>query len=322
MLLILVAPETRGVFRIPGSVRVVNELYDFYSAQGDEASITGTIRSPNLPVHIKSGVHDVASAFKKLLAGLPGGILGHLSVFDALVAIHSQLHGDPEFNRTKRSKVRARLMALVVGTIKSQLRRELVCAVFGLLCLVGRSAEVAPREDGQGRPLPTSDLMGYSALGIIFGPLLLGDCIDSYSMALADPTTGLVVLPLTPPKSRNSRRRKSSISESQQSKPLNVDKILVANDIAEMLITHWRDVVKHMKSLDLMRRHSMADQISEAQGVFRRPSGDSLLFGARASALDRYPPSHRLSRGTGSPVSYSGAVSPKSEDSRRCNHRS
>ncbi len=86
----------------------------------------GTVRSPSLPQHISVGVHDVASTFKRLLAGLPGGILGHLYLFDAFVAINSQLHGDAEFNRTKRSKLRARLIALAIGSLRSQLRRELI----------------------------------------------------------------------------------------------------------------------------------------------------------------------------------------------------
>lgn len=107
--------------------------------------IAGTIRCPTLPEHIRCDVHDVASAFKKFLSGLPGGILGSLKLLDAFVSIHSQLHGDPELMRTKQSKVRARLIALAIATLKSQYRRELICAVFGLLCMIGRVAETARR---------------------------------------------------------------------------------------------------------------------------------------------------------------------------------
>lgn len=170
---------TRGVFRIPGSVRVVSSLFDHYchrDSKGDD--IAGTVRCANLPLHITYSVHDIASTFKRLLSVLPGGILGSLALFDALVAIHSQLNGEPEFPRTKQTKVRARLIALAVGTIKSQFRRELVCAVIGLLSLIGRVAEVTPREDVDGRPLPTADLMGYRALGIIFRPLFVGELLD------------------------------------------------------------------------------------------------------------------------------------------------
>lgn len=250
-----IAADTRGVFRIPGSVRVVSALYDYYCAEGNVDDITSTIRCPNLPQHIKATTHDVASTFKRLLSGLPGGILGSLPLLDALVAIHSQLKGDPEVTKTKQTKLRARLIALAIGSVKSQFRRELICAVFGLLCLIGRAAETAPREDEHGRPLPTADLMGYSALGIVFGPLLVSDLLNSYTMRLAHPSVGLVLFPVTPPNTRRERRksRVPSGEEGGQSGLLTVDKIHVANGITEMLITHWRDVVKHMRSLDILR---------------------------------------------------------------------
>ncbi|KAJ4413645.1 hypothetical protein N0V82_008423 [Gnomoniopsis sp. IMI 355080] len=249
----MVTPETRGVFRIPGSIRVVNELYEFYCA-GPSADVASTVRSPNLPVHINAGIHDIASCFKKFLSGLPGGILGSLSLFDAMIAINSQLYGDPEFSRTKQSKIRARLIALAIGTLRSQFRRELICAVFGLLCLLGRAAETAPREDECGRPLPTSDLMGYNALGIVFGPLLVGDMLGSYAVKLADPSSGLFIVPRSPSSSSKSQKGKKKAKEATEDpgQPpfLDVDKIHVANNITEMLITNWRDVVRQMRSLD------------------------------------------------------------------------
>lgn len=255
-LTVLTGTNTRGIFHIPGSTKTIQRIYDYYCpASQDEADkIDGTVSSPNLPPHLEASVHDVAGTFKRFLAGLPGGILGSLSLFDALVAIHSQLIPEPEFTRTKQSKLRARLLALAIGTLKSQYRRELICAVFGLLCLIGRTAERAPREDEQGRPLPTSDLMGYRALGQVFGSLLVGDLLDLYSMRLAHPDSGLILLPLSP--TRRKVRRKSKASEEGFPTDLEVDKISVANDIAEMLITHWRDVVKHIKNLEGLRRQN------------------------------------------------------------------
>ncbi|KAK6951811.1 hypothetical protein Daesc_006336 [Daldinia eschscholtzii] len=250
--------DTRGIFRVPGSARVVGILYDYYcpdrDARGADA-ISITTRCPNLPSHIKCSAHDIASAFKRFIAGLPGGILGSLSLFDALVAIHSQLHADPELTKTRETKLRARLIALAIGTVRSQYQRELICAVFGLLCLVGRAAENAPREDENGRPLPTADLMGYNALSIVFGPLLINGLIDSYSMNLADPAAGLVLLPVSAPKSRKERRKhRKSKSRTEDAPSLyTVDKIHVANSITEMLIVHWREVVQQMRSLGVLK---------------------------------------------------------------------
>ncbi|KAK4242295.1 hypothetical protein C8A03DRAFT_11509 [Achaetomium macrosporum] len=188
-------------------VQHVNALYSHYCADGDADEISSTICSPNLPSHIKAGTHDVASTFKRLLSGLPGGILGSVALFDALAAIHGQLDGEAELTRTKQTKVRARLIALAIGTVKSPLRRDLICAVFGLLCLIGRTAEKAPREDGHGRPLRTSDLMGYNALGIVFGPLLIGDLLNSYTMKSPDPNSSSASSLATPTSVRKERRK-------------------------------------------------------------------------------------------------------------------
>ncbi|KAI0007731.1 hypothetical protein F4779DRAFT_492804 [Xylariaceae sp. FL0662B] len=273
--------DSRGIFRVPGSVRIVNTLYDYYCADRDADDVSSTTRSPNLPNHIKYSVHDVASVFKKFLAGLPGGILGSLSLLDALVAIHSQLHGDPELTRTKETKLRARLIALAIGTVKSQYQRELICAVFGLLCLIGRVAENMPREDEQGRPLPTADLMGYNALSIVFGPLLVGDLIDSYNTKLANPAAGLVLLPVTPPRSRKERHKKSKTRAEDANASFTVDKIHVANSITEMLVTNWREVVRHMRSLATLkiRRNLDSHEHRSYRGVLK----------TSASASDSFP---------------------------------
>jgi hypothetical protein len=234
--------------------------------------IAGTVRCPTLPDHIRCDVHDVASAFKRFLAGLPGGILGSLPLFDALVAIQGQLHGDAEFTKTKQSKVRARLIALAISTLRSHYRRELICAVFGLLSMVGRAAETAPREDERGRPLPTIDLMGYSALGIVFGPLLVGDFLDHYSMHLAIPNGGLVLLPVSSPRSRKEKRRKHRPNTEESTAFMSqVDKIKVANSITEMLITHWREVVRHMKNIASFQARESQMMLKTTQ-PYLRPS--------------------------------------------------
>lgn len=248
------APSTRGVFRVPGSQNVVAALYNHYGSMDEDGQVvSGTVRCPTLPDHIRCDVHDVASAFKKFLSGLPGGILGSLQLLNAFISIQTQLRGDPELTRTKQSKVRARLIALAIATLRSQYRRELICAVFGLLSMIGRAAEIAPREDDRGRPLPTSDLMGYGPLGIIFGPLLVGDLLEDYTMRIANPQGGLLLLPISPPKSRKERHKKSKAGEEGTAFNTQVDKIKVANSITEMLITHWRDVVRHMKNLSALK---------------------------------------------------------------------
>ncbi|KAH6850848.1 Rho GTPase activation protein [Chaetomium sp. MPI-CAGE-AT-0009] len=293
--------ETRGVFRIPGSVRLVNALYAHYCADGDPDDISSTICCPNLPSHIKTGPHDVASTFKRLLSGLPGGILGSLSLFDALVAIHNELRGEPEFLKTKQTRLRARLIALAIGTVKSRLRRDLICAVFGLLCLIGRAAEKAPREDQHGRPLPTSDLMGYNALGIVFGPLLVGDLLTSYAMQVGNTAPGPAPFPATPPNNKKERRGSKVIEDAQQPS-LAVDKIYMANNITEMLITHWREIVRHMRSLGVskpdqdgpQRNAGLRPSLSEGFALkIPQPSSDRFKFGESPVPPSPTPPEYR-----------------------------
>ncbi|KAI0814391.1 hypothetical protein GGR55DRAFT_700682 [Xylaria sp. FL0064] len=291
--------DTKGIFRVPGSGRIINELYEYYCTDGDTDAISSTTRCPTLPTHIRCNTHDIASTFKRLLAGLPGGILGSLSLFDAMVAIHTQLQGDAELHRTKESKLRARLIALVIGTVKSQYQRELICAVFGLLCLVGRIAENAPREDESGHPLPTSDLMGYNALGIVFGPLLIGDLIDDYSMKVADPSAGLILLPVSPPRSRKERHKHKHRHRHRHSKrherkhapaaeqSLSLDKIHIANSITEMLIVHWREVVRQLRNTGAVKTgHSVSNRV-DRQGSVRSRISSSI-----PRSLSAITPSH------------------------------
>ncbi|KAG6031341.1 hypothetical protein E4U41_007600 [Claviceps citrina] len=265
---------TRGLFRVPGSAKVISALFDYYCYMDhSNAKIASTVRCATLPIHIQYSTHDVASTFKRLLSVIPGGVLGSLALFDAFVAIHSQLNGEPEYPRTKQTKVRARLIALAIGTVTSQYRRELICAVFGLLSLIGRAAEIAPREDEDSRPLPTADLMGYSALGIVFGPLLVGDLLEQYTMKVATPTSGMMLFPLSPTRFRK-ERRKSMHMDSKAGGPPTVDRILVANDLTKMLISNWRDVVRQMRSLGThCRRDASTIDLPGKQGTSQPAQG-------------------------------------------------
>lgn len=306
----LIGSCARGIFRIPGSHTVVTALYNHYCCIDDGGLVAGTVRYPNLPEHIKYDVHDVASVFKRFLSGLPGGILGSLPLFETFVSIQSQLSGDPELTRTKQSKVRARLIALAVATLRSQYRRELICGVIGLLCMVGRAAETTRREDETGRPLPTSDLMGYGSLGVIFGPLLVGDMLDHCNyVRLASPQRGLVVLPVGSPKSRKEKHKKSKSAGDGVSLQVHIDKINLANGVMEMLITHWRDVVRHMKDLEALKtiggNKSLA--LRGPESVILRPS-------ASESFMMRKPPDWDLEDQSTRPMIRDSSPTPKSRN--------
>lgn len=265
----------------------MNALYNHYAAHNDHReTVNGTVRCPQLPEHIKCDVHDVASAFKKFIGGLPTGLLGSTWLFDAFVAIYGILDADPETTRTKQSKVRARLIALAVASVPSRYERELICAVMGLLCMIGRAAETARREDERGRPLPTSDLMGYGPLGTIFGPLLIGEMIETHgisSPAHLGKDGQFHTGGHSPPKLSKEKQKKSKSNEDRLLLQYRGEKMRLANSVAEMLITNWREVVRHMRDLGALKsvkehqiavgmtRHLLRPSASESFAIRRPP---------------------------------------------------
>ena len=190
--------------------------------------------------------------------------MGSLALFDALVAIHSQLHESPESSRGAQCNIRARLIALAIGSVASKFRRELICAVFGLLSLLGKWAELP-----KGNAAHKGEMMGYEALGIIFGPLLVGNLLKNYMMKLENPAAGLVLYPVTPPMSRKEKLKKI---RQDRSTGLTVDKVHVANNVAEMLISNWKQAVKHMTSLQVLKPDSERERSWATPSRTLRPS--------------------------------------------------
>ncbi|KHJ32402.1 putative gtpase gap [Erysiphe necator] len=242
---------TRGLFLIPGSHNTVNELYNYFCNSCEQSkAVAGTVRSPTLPGHIKCDVYDIASAFKRFLVGLPGGILGSPTLFNVLISINIQLSSGPESMKTKLCYVRSRLIALAVLNLSSESRRNLICAVYGLLCLIGQAAEAMKKKKDLSISLPAPDYMNYSSLSTIFGPIIIGDLIESYTMRIANPRGGLILLPISPPKSRKERKSRSgkTCDESKEDY-VQMDKIEIANKVTQMIITEWSNVVQHIKNL-------------------------------------------------------------------------
>ncbi|KAK6452939.1 hypothetical protein FP744_10009190 [Trichoderma asperellum] len=247
--------NTRGLFRIPGSEKVVNSLLEYYYCHGYCSTVVSGVCRSTLPTHIPYTIHDVASTFKRFLSLMPGGILGSLPLFEIFVEIHSRLNDPSELSITNRDKVRARLIALAIETIESRLRRPLICAVFGLLNLIGRIAEISPKEHGDGRPVPANhQLMDYKALGICFGPLLIGNPCERNTMKSATSTSGLLPFSLS---SKRHRRQMLKMNKASKAGFSEVKNIMLAGSVAEMLITYWRDVVYEMNDLNASARHAL-----------------------------------------------------------------
>lgn len=249
--------DVRGIFRVPGAVKAVNSLYDYYFYTGDDSGfVSGTVRCASLPAHVDATVHDIASTFKKFLSVLPGGVIGSLSVFDMLVDIYEQIQDDPT-NLEESANVRARCIAVAIGTTPSQSRQELICAVFGLLGYLASLSETSAREsEPGGSSHGLSQLMSADALGIVFGPLLVGESLDSYRRKLSGKDNNYVLQPPSTPGARKEKLKKKDHNKSGAD-PVNMGAIWTANSVTTMLIKHWTKVVVHISELRLLgpKRH-------------------------------------------------------------------
>ncbi|KAL1899923.1 hypothetical protein Sste5346_002789 [Sporothrix stenoceras] len=74
------------------------------------------------------------------------------------------------------------------------------------------------------------------------------------------------------------KRRKSMASDKQSlaNLPSTLDKILLANDVAEMLITNWRAIVYEMKHMGIMRKESMLQHTHHQPARVAQPMPRSL----------------------------------------------
>lgn len=201
-----------------------------------------------LPSHIQYSVNDVAHLFKKLLSGLPGGLLGSPAVFQALFSIQSSLFARADETEEKSRKVKARMIALALASLNLHFRISLICAVFGLL----KAVATATRQATQSKIInhaETFTLMKEDALGIVFGPLLLGDKSDQILVQPLNDRGGLLVLPklspspdVKPVKGRFGRKN-TEYAKMQE------EKVKRAALVTEMLIEDWEDIVVQLRKI-------------------------------------------------------------------------
>jgi hypothetical protein len=241
--------DTPGLFRVSGSERVIEAFTQFYDCGPTQVeTVYGTFYCEALPTHITYTAYDVASTLKRFLSRLPGGILGSSALFDAFVSIHEQLDRRSGLSIARRDKLRARLIALAVQSIKSKCMRHMICAVFGLLNMVGRITELSPEDHSDDRPLhPDHELMDYPGLGRCIGPLLTREP----RLDPAPSTSGRLPLSLS---SRLHRRQRQNAADDPVATTAVVNRAFLAARVAEMLITYWRDVVFELHDLNKKAR--------------------------------------------------------------------
>lgn len=198
----------RNLFHDAGDLKTAARTYDYFarqvlSAEKEQDRIELTLRGSEMPVDLvealnqeapgqnASQVLGVAWAFKALLAGLPGGILGSPELHCVLVDIYYKHVGGmvgqescKDYNRSMPGRgAKFTAIGLAILALTGPLQYNLICAVFGLSALLlqetERSVELEKQELRGG---DTSALMSAESLGRILGPLLTDDPKDERDM--------------------------------------------------------------------------------------------------------------------------------------------
>ncbi|KAF1986451.1 hypothetical protein K402DRAFT_332867, partial [Aulographum hederae CBS 113979] len=177
---------TPGIFRISGQTRIVTALYNHYMSQihahegNAPQSIETTIRTAVLPSDVNYVVHDIASAFKKFLNEIPGGLLGSMKIFRELAAIIPgtlDLAVDPDHSEESQKKALRKPIAMILSGADCNERLCLIVAVFGLLAHLTASSDrtpPSPHHDPTART-EQDETMSPRAFAIVFAPLFVGD---------------------------------------------------------------------------------------------------------------------------------------------------
>lgn len=238
----------------------MNALYDYYAYQfadaGSPSKVQETVGSGLLPNHIDYILPDIASLFKKILIGLPGGLLGSIELFEAFRNIFVVLNADHEHTGGQDTLKQARLIALAISSVTSSHRIHLIQAVLGLVAYFGDSAEKARKEmleatDQSQETKPLSELMGHQSLGVVLGPLLVGDLMDVIEVA---PVEGSGI-PRSSTDSAGKAAKKINRAtvtnklEKDITLSAHVDRANLTANIMERLLKGWTDVVRELQKI-------------------------------------------------------------------------
>ncbi|KAJ5199858.1 Rho GTPase activation protein [Penicillium cf. griseofulvum] len=182
--------DTPEIFIQPGDLKAAIRLYDHFASQvleaeKDESKISLTMRVVAMPQlrEDSAPVLSVAWALKAVLAGLPNGILGSVRLYQIFRAMYyhsipDQCHllrvPDCISEASPTTAARVQLMCLAIVALATEMQRDLICAVFGLLSLLVNAETVQPGMELRD-PVASSN---FHDLARVFGPLLLGSKQD------------------------------------------------------------------------------------------------------------------------------------------------
>ena len=216
-------------------------------------------------------VHDVASAFKKFLWDIPGGIVGSRALFGVLKQL-STFHLSANCTNTEWDLARPKLIALAIMSLRSRRRIALCSAVFGLLASIkadnsdarpdyGKSERRRGQKQGQ-------EQMSTRALAVVFAPVLLGGL--SQDMDVSSTPSGSRMPPSCVKRTFLSRLRSpKKLNKSDTGCTVGIERSIerssVAAGVIEMLLRDWKRVTCYTRLL-------MEPSRSTSQSTTIRPS--------------------------------------------------
>jgi len=219
-----------------------------------------------LPTEPEHTLADIASLFKKIIMGLPGGLLGSVELFEVLRSILVDQRANLESSEQDTVQLPAKLIALAISSVVSHLRLNLIQAVIGLVAHFGyqgdkfqEAEKVAAEERGE-RNQSRSEVMGSESLSRVFGALLLGDLTDEVEVTNHSPTT----LDTKPPPSNSANQDQEVSKKSKKQKHVtfptksdndakllaHVNRANLMTDIVRSLLLIWQEVVKQLRELN------------------------------------------------------------------------
>ncbi|KAL3472868.1 hypothetical protein BJX99DRAFT_234774, partial [Aspergillus californicus] len=210
------APAVQHLFVDPGDLETATQTYDYFagqvlSAEKDKSTIHMTMRSsrmpgfldevsvPGLETRNPAQVLSVAFAFKALMAGLPGGILGSVQLYRILVNIcyghvsqgPAQRTGSCLAGIAPEDYAKVRAMSLAILALTNLMQFNVICGVFGLCSVLLYETERifelerrTHRRPGRHPMMSSADKLTADRLAATLGPLLTeigrGDGPDTF----------------------------------------------------------------------------------------------------------------------------------------------
>ena len=246
----------------------MNALYDFYDHQfanadaGSPSKVEQTVGSGLLPSHIEHTVPDVASFFKKVLIDLPGGLLGSVELFEALRNITMNFEHDHDLTELELAGLKAKMIALAISSVTSDYRLYLIQAVLGLVSYLGHEAQKVQAETSSAdEDQVASELMNYRSLGVVMGPLLLGNLTDRAVHSGAEGHSGDPRTPLETDSGKKFRKHKRKHSDVKldhnATLAASVDRANRTAIVMQQLLSMWPEVVKQLRDISTTASSSL-----------------------------------------------------------------